>query len=384
MHSEDVNERMDAVIQLYLNFADLPDKEQAWKDLLELRKDSDSDVQWKTTLVMSLVFPSFTNGEQLSKDLLTQTKNKNYFVRWGTKWSLFNITGYFLENKNYEKAYQCFYGASTKYTFKEYINPDSFYYLCRGFGYYYHGRTIINELSNIENPKEYTKSLKAAVRLFAKSNKYIEKSDDDRYDTDFFPICLNIYSAYYEYNLSFQKLDSKRVAKVQKYLDEASKQCQIIGTEKGQRIVKTFEKLAEALMSRLKQIELEKEKNKVSGIGEKVEYEPFVDKSRKVFEKHIAELESSLDEIELPIIKKIAEHERKKLKNLKLDKVEKSEPTNRVILNDLAILLTISGFVWAISYAILENIGHITALWESISIFGISFIILLGIYLIKR
>lgn len=365
-------------------FPHVTDKAEVLKVLMALTKDKDLLARSGAALAFGSVFPHITDKAEVRNVLMLLTKDKDKIVRLSAKRSLFNIAQHFLKEKNYEKTFKYFYCASTKSMLREYINPDSFYYLCRGFGSYYHGRTIINELSNIENPKEYTKSLKEAVRFFVKSNKYIEKSDDDRYDTDFFPICLNIFSAYYEYRLSSKKLDAKRIAKVQKYLDEASKQCRIIGTEKGERIVKTFEKLAEALTSRLKEIELETEKNKVSGIGKKAEYEPFVDKSREDFEKHIVELENLLDEIELPIIKEIAEHERIKLDKLKPDKAEKSEPTNRKLLKAVKLLLTISLGMLTFSYTVLDYMGYPTARMYSLIIFGIAFIISLIIYLIKR
>ena len=126
-----------------------------------------------------------------------------------------------------------------------------------GFSSYYHGRAVVNKLFDSENPKEYLKNVKYAVVLFAKSIKYIEKSNrTNEAKTCFFPICLNIFSAYYEYNLALQKLDKKRVAKVQKYLDEASKQCNIISTGKClPAVVAGFEKLAMTLTSLLNEID---------------------------------------------------------------------------------------------------------------------------------
>ena len=365
-------------------FPYVTDKAEVRKVLMALTKDKDLLARSGAALAFGSAFPYVTDKAEVRNVLMLLTKDKGKIVRLSAKRSLFNIAQHFLKEKNYEKTFKYFYCASTKSMLREYINPDSFYYLCRGFGSYYHGRTIINELSNIENPKEYTKSLKEAVRLFIKSNKYIEKSDDDRYDTDFFPICLNIFSAYYEYRLSSKKLDAKRIAKVQKYLDEASKQCRIIGTEKGERIVKTFEKLAEALTSRLKEIELETEKNKVSGIGKKAEYEPFVDKSREDFEKHITELENFLDEIELPIIEKIVEHESIKLENLKPDKADKSESTNHKFLKAVALVLGTPAVMLTFSYMLFYAKGNLNAPAYSLIIFGITFIISFFFYFIKR
>lgn len=290
-------------------------------------------------------------------------------MRYRARLGLFNIARNYLDEKDYEKTFQYFYEASLKSILWEYINPDPFFYLCSGLSSYYHGRVVINELSNIEDPKEYIKSLKYAVKLFAKSIKYIEKTPHDEVETRFFPICLNIYSAYYEYILSFQKLDVKRVAKVKKYLDEASEQCRLVGTEKGERTVKIFEKLAEALTSRLKEIKLETAKKEVDGKGRKAEYESFIEKSRETFEKHKAELENSLYEIEAPIIKKIAEFENKKLNKLKPEKEERLLPksfwekSRDFVVHKWKIIMMILAAVAAFFAALITIIEK----WEIIS-----------------
>jgi len=323
--------RWEAAEALGLVFTHLTDKEQAWKDLLSLVKDEDGVVRRYAADVLDSALTHVTDKEQATKNLLALVKNKDSYVRRKARLSLFNLARHYLDEKNYEKASQYFYEASIKSTLLEHINPSPFFYSSKGLGSYYHGRVVVNDLSNIEDPKEYTKTVKDAVRLFAKSIKYMEKSSNDDVETSFFPISLNIYSAYYEYILSFQKLDIKRIDKVEKYLDEASEQCRIIGAEKSERIVKIFKKLAEALKSRLKEIELEAEKRegvmKGRGIGEKVRYETSINKSREAFEKHKAELESSLYEIESPTIKKIAELEKKHLEeSLKTEEGERLLP----------------------------------------------------------
>ena len=323
---EDSGVRRRAAPAFGFAFPHVTNKEQGWKDLLALIKDEDSYVREGAAFALSFASPYVTDKEQATKDLLELTKDKDKYMRNNARLGLFNIARNYLDKKNYEKTFQYFYAASIKSTLREYIDPDPFFYLCRGFGSYYHGRVVINELSNIEDPKEYIKNVKYAVKLFTKSIKYIEKSPQDEVETPFFPICLNIYSAYYEYILSFQKLDVKRVAKVKKYLDEASEQCRLVGTEKGERTVKIFEKLAEALESCLNEIKLEAAKKEVDGIGGKAEYESFIEKSRETFEKLKPELENSLYEIEAPNIKKIAEFEYKKLENLKSEKEERLLP----------------------------------------------------------
>ncbi|KAF5429579.1 hypothetical protein C5S42_01490, partial [Candidatus Methanomarinus sp.] len=274
-----------------------------------------------------------TDKEQATKDLLSLIRDKDSNVRWNARWILSDLARYYLNKKTYEKAYQCFYGvASTfKYEVWEYIRPDSSFYLYSGLGSYYHGRTLINELTDLRDPKEYVRSLKQAVNLFDKSIHFIEKSPStDEADTRFFPLCLNIYSAYYEYYLSSTNLDEKRITKAQNYLDEASMQCELIGTEKGERIVNVFEKLVETLKPRLNEIELEAEKREVNmegkGIGKKRRYEQSINDCKRDFDNNIGELEEILNEIEAPIIKKIAESEKEYLKKLRPEERERLLP----------------------------------------------------------
>ena len=295
--SNNVKEREEAAHKTGLNFYKLENKEQAWQDLLSL------------------------------------TKVKDSFVRYIASTALFELARHYIDKRFYEKAYQCFYGAASVFKFglRKHIRPDFLFYLYSGLGSYYHGRTLVNKLPDLRDPHEYVRSLKQAVNLFDKSIHFIDKSPStDEAETRFFPLCLNIYSAYYEYYLSTKDLDEKRIMHIQNYLDEASKQCELIGTEEGEHIVNVFEKLAETLKSRLNWFELEAEKRRGNGegrgIGEKIRYEEFIDKCRYDFGKNIGELEKALDEIETPIIKKIAESEKNHLIKLRPEEKERLLP----------------------------------------------------------
>ena len=80
-HSEDVEERKKAVKQLQRDFADLPDKEQAWNDLLELTKDEDSSVRRRAFSALGSAFGHVTDKEEATNDLLALTKDKDSNVR---------------------------------------------------------------------------------------------------------------------------------------------------------------------------------------------------------------------------------------------------------------------------------------------------------------
>lgn len=66
------------------------------------------------------------------------------------------------------------------------------------------------------------------------------------------------------------------------------------------------------------------------------------------------------------------------------EKKVESESSNRIFINILAMSLTIAGAIWAIAYAILNEMKYPTAMIESLIIFGFSFFLTLIIYFIKK
>ena len=83
--NDDIQERKEAVDQIRINFQNLPDKdkEQAWKDLLALTKDGNSNVLWGATSALGQAFQYMTDKEQVSNDLLALTKDEDSSVRSG-------------------------------------------------------------------------------------------------------------------------------------------------------------------------------------------------------------------------------------------------------------------------------------------------------------
>ncbi len=88
--SADAEERNEAVDQIKNNFKILlyKEKEQAWKDLLELTKDEHSYVRWRAADALSPAFQYATEKEQATKDLLELTKDEDSNVRWGAAYAL--------------------------------------------------------------------------------------------------------------------------------------------------------------------------------------------------------------------------------------------------------------------------------------------------------
>ena len=64
-------------------FQYVSDKEQAWKDLIELTSDQESSVRWSAAEAVGTVWRYVPDKEQAWKDY-TKTSDQNSDVRWKT------------------------------------------------------------------------------------------------------------------------------------------------------------------------------------------------------------------------------------------------------------------------------------------------------------
>jgi len=220
-----------------------------------------------------------------------------------------------------------------------------------------------------KTPDEYIKNIKNAVSLFNKSINYTNKSKRSDYESETrsFTICFNIYSALYEYNLSYLNFDKKRIANIKNYLDNASAQCKIAGTQWGEDLVRILEKLTSSLRIRLEEIEQEKKKYKAAekgkGGGWDAKYDIHIDKLRKDFKESLVEIDSILNELEAPLFKKIAEIEKESLEKLQSKEPKTSLQRLYEIINEF-----IKKF-WKIIFAIGFILGTLAGIinnWQFI------------------
>ena len=82
--SGDVGERMEGVEQLRSNFADLPDKDAAWKDLIQLIGDEDINVRWRAVDALGSTFQHVPDKDAVWECLYLLTGHKHSNVRRGT------------------------------------------------------------------------------------------------------------------------------------------------------------------------------------------------------------------------------------------------------------------------------------------------------------
>jgi len=81
--SDDVGERREVVEQLCSNFADLPDKDAAWKDLIQLTGDKDSDVRRSVADALGSTFPHVPDKDTAWEDLHRLIEDEDSIVRRG-------------------------------------------------------------------------------------------------------------------------------------------------------------------------------------------------------------------------------------------------------------------------------------------------------------
>jgi len=73
----------EALKLLKTHFSNLPDKDQAWQDLLRLTQDKDSTVQWRSAKNLRPAFSHVPDKDQAWKALIKLTQDEDRYVRLG-------------------------------------------------------------------------------------------------------------------------------------------------------------------------------------------------------------------------------------------------------------------------------------------------------------
>ena len=79
----DIEDRLEAASLLKTHFSDLPDKVQAWKDLVNLTLDDKSDVRKSAADALKNSFSQVPDKSSASQDLVSLTRSEDWIVRWG-------------------------------------------------------------------------------------------------------------------------------------------------------------------------------------------------------------------------------------------------------------------------------------------------------------
>jgi HEAT repeat protein len=218
--SDDAEERREAAWQLRNDFADLPNKAEAWDDLIRLMGDEDWGLRLYAVDALGSAFPHVPDKEGAWNDLHRLTGEEDRSVRWGAAYALGSAFQYVPDK---EEAWNDLH----RLTGDEYSDV-------RAPANYSLGRASIFRATETESEDDFESELKNAIEFFERSSK--EK-------TDFNPsrFCLPFYKSFY--TITFEKAGSE--GEVQKYIADAKSASE--GSKNKETLLEAVENLANAL-----------------------------------------------------------------------------------------------------------------------------------------
>ncbi|MCK4733326.1 MAG: hypothetical protein KAT65_12805, partial [Methanophagales archaeon] len=265
--SSEVEERREAAEQLYINFTDLLDKEQAWQDLIRLIQDKDYFVQWSASRALGLAFPHVPDKEQAWQDLHWLIQDEVAFVQGGAALALGTAFQYIPDKEQAwrdlirltqdEVAFVQWYAIEAlglgfphvpdkKQAWQDLIrltqDEDN---LVQGVANHSLGRASIFKATETESEEDFREELKKALKFFETSLKESKFSPSS--------FCLPFYRSFY--TITFEKAGAE--AEVQKYLAEVKDTTE--GSKSKEQLLEAVENLANALteVQRLREANLD-------------------------------------------------------------------------------------------------------------------------------
>ena len=218
--SDDVEERRETVMLLRDNFADLPDKELAWKDLIRLMQDKDIYVRWATADILVFVISQIPDREKGWTDLIRLTRNKGWEVRRSAAYALGSAFQH-VPDKN--EAWEYLIRLTGDWDNRVQVSANHSL-----------GRASIFKATEAEDEEVFKSELKNAIEFFERSSKEAIYSNPSRF-------CLPFYRSFY--SLTFEKAGAE--GELKRYLAEAKSASE--GSENKEILLKAVENLANAL-----------------------------------------------------------------------------------------------------------------------------------------
>ncbi len=218
--SEDAYWREGAAYQLFFHYKELPDKEQAWKDLCRLINDKNNRVRWSATEALGVAFPYIPDKLQAWDNLHRLTSDVEYIVRFFAAEAV-GVAFVYIPDK--KQAWDDLY----RLTLDEnrIVRPTAFFSL---------GRASIFKATNAENKEKFKKDMEEAISYFEKSLINIIF----QYPAKF---CLPFYRSFYTLTFKTEDVDTE----VEEYLAEARNA--VKGSESKEKLLEAVENLANAL-----------------------------------------------------------------------------------------------------------------------------------------
>ncbi len=219
--SGEVEERREVVRLFRDNFANLPDKEEVWKDLIRLTRDEDIEVQWRAAHVLGIAFQHIPNKEDAWDDLIRLTGDEDCSVRWGAAYALGSAFQHVLDK---EEAWNDLHR----------LTKDKANFM-RALANYSLGRASIFKATEAESEEDFENELNNAIKFFERSSKETTSFNNPS------RFCLPLYRSFY--TIMFEKVGAE--GEVEKYLAEAKSASE--GSENKEILLEAVENLANAL-----------------------------------------------------------------------------------------------------------------------------------------
>jgi len=218
--SDDPKERIHALEQLENFFSSMPDKQQAWDDLLRLINDTDFFIRFGVTSVLGSAFSQIPDKQQAWNDLHRLTNDENNVVRFGTASALGSA---FSQVPDKQQAWNDLHRLTNDENSS--VRSSSNHSL---------GRVSIFMASQAETDEDYKKELEKAIEFFENAAKEVSHNNPAQF-------CLPFYRSFH--SIIFKKQEARE--EVNKYLEEAKSA--IEGSESKKQLFEAVQNLAEAL-----------------------------------------------------------------------------------------------------------------------------------------
>ncbi len=218
--SEDAYERQEAAYQFFFYYKELPDKEQAWRDLSQLTDDNINTVRWSATEALGVAFPYITDKLQAWDNLHRLTQDVEYIVRIFAAEAVSVAFAYIPDKK---QAWDDLY----RLTLDENrgVSTTAFISL---------GKVSVFKATDAENKENLKKYMEDAINYFGKSLIQIFFTNPAKF-------CLPFYRSFYTLIFEPESIDTE----IQQYLVEA--RYAVEGSKSKEKLLEAVENLGNAL-----------------------------------------------------------------------------------------------------------------------------------------
>jgi len=254
--SGEVKGRINAVEQLRHNFADLPDKEQAWEDLHRLTQDGVNAVRLGAAEALGSAFPHVRDRKQAWEDLNLLAFDEDGYVRQGIVYAIGSAFPHIPDRKQAWEDLDLLAFDEDGYVRRRVAevlgsafphvpdrrlawkvmrrltrDEDGYVRTCANHSL---GRASIFNANDTEGKRDFRNEIEKALKFFEKASNEATYSNPSSF-------CLPFYRSFY--TITFEKAGAE--GEVEKYLAEAKGASE--GSENKEMLLEAIENLANAL-----------------------------------------------------------------------------------------------------------------------------------------